>query len=388
MTYYDEGGYMAKKYTRDEFVELLAEKTNNIKLIGDYNGIFVNTNFQCNKGHIFSARPHNILNRLSCPICSGKKIVQGINDLWTVRPDVATLLQNKENGYINGVGSHNKELFICPECHQISNKTINKVVSRGFHCDYCSDNISFPNKILRYVLKNSCVNNVIFEWSPDWLKPRRYDGYFELQESSYVIEMDGGIGHGNDVIQKDIDSLKVDYEKDKLASDHNVKVIRIDCNYTDVETRFEYIKTNLLRSELSEILDLSHILWDDCLRFSLSSNIVKSAELYNEQYNIEDIAKMLNYSRCTISGWLKQASKINLCDYSPDTVRYHGHRKLPSNTVKVQQLDFENNIVKTFISVADAYRQTGISNISAVLNGKQKSAGGFLWRRCSINNTK
>jgi AraC-like DNA-binding protein len=380
---------MGKRYTKDEFINLLNEKTNNIKLVGDYCGIFSLTDFQCNKKHTFSAIPHNILDRLSCPVCSGKRIVIGVNDLWTVRPDVAKLLVNKDKGYVYGVGSHQKESFTCPKCHKISDKTISKVVSRGFSCDYCSDGISFPNKMLRYILDNLCVDNIYFEWSPSWLKPRKYDGYFELKNKSYVVEMDGGIGHGyKGFYDNNNNGLKIDQEKDNLASQHKIEVIRIDCNYTDVETRFEYIKTNLLKSKLSQIVNLSSILWDECLQFALSSNIVKAAELYNEQYHIEDIARNLKCSRCTVRGWLKQASKINLCDYSPDTVRYHGCRKLPSNIVNIEQVDFEGNIIETFISVAEAHRKTGINNISTVLNGKQKSAGGFLWRKCSTNNTK
>lgn len=219
-------------------------------------------------------------------MCSGKLVVKGMNNLWTVRPDIAKLLQNKDDGYVNGIGSHKKTAFICPECHQISNKIISKVASRGFNCDWCSDGISFPNKMLRYILTHLYVENVSFEWSPDWLKPRRYDGYFELQGTSYVIEMDGGIGHGNNIIQTDVDSLKIDKDKDELAAKHNIVVIRIDCNYTDVTTRFEYIKANLLSSELSKIVNLSLISWDQCLYFALSSNIIKAAELYNEQYKI------------------------------------------------------------------------------------------------------
>lgn len=307
---------MAKKYTQDEFIGLLNNKTKDIKLVGIYSGIFVDTDFRCNNNHIFTSRPHNILNRLSCPICSGKVIVKGMNDLWTIRPDIAKLLQNKEDGYSNGVGSHKKAGFVCPECHQMSNKTISKVVSRGFSCDWCSDGLSFPNKILRYILNHLCIENVSFEWSPDWLKPKRYDGYFELQGCSYVIEMDGGIGHGNDIIQTNANSLKIDKEKDDLAAKHNITVIRIDCNYTDAATRFEYIKTNLLSSELAQIVNLSLISWDECLRFALSSNIIKAAELYNKQYKIGTIATILQCNRCTVRDWLKQASQIYLCNYS------------------------------------------------------------------------
>lgn len=51
-------------------------------------------------------------------------------------------------------------------------------------------------------------------------------------------------------------------------------------------------------------------------------------------------------------------------------------------------MDYDNNVIALFVSISDAYRKTGINNISAVLNGRQKSAGGFLWRKQLKNTTK
>ena len=48
----------------------------------------------------------------------------------------------------------------------------------------------------------------------------------------------------------------------------------------------------------------------------------------------------------------------------------------------ISQYDKENVFIKTFRSISEAARETGISqpNISSCLAGKTKSAGGFHWK--------
>lgn len=49
---------------------------------------------------------------------------------------------------------------------------------------------------------------------------------------------------------------------------------------------------------------------------------------------------------------------------------------------KVAQLDRNGNIVKSFTSINEAQKETGInpSNIGEVCNGNRKSAGGYYWK--------
>lgn len=49
------------------------------------------------------------------------------------------------------------------------------------------------------------------------------------------------------------------------------------------------------------------------------------------------------------------------------------------------------NVIQSFVSMAEAERQTGISadGISAVCVGRNKTAGGYLWRKCeAVDSTK
>lgn len=53
--------------------------------------------------------------------------------------------------------------------------------------------------------------------------------------------------------------------------------------------------------------------------------------------------------------------------------------------VKVEQLSLDGNLINIFNSIVDAAKATGCSErgISAVINGRNKTSGGFKWRRVS-----
>lgn len=54
------------------------------------------------------------------------------------------------------------------------------------------------------------------------------------------------------------------------------------------------------------------------------------------------------------------------------------------NCTKVVQKDKDKNIIiRTYTSISEARRDTGINNISACLRGKQKTAGGYIWEYAS-----
>lgn len=54
--------------------------------------------------------------------------------------------------------------------------------------------------------------------------------------------------------------------------------------------------------------------------------------------------------------------------------------KETSHTKRIVQISPKGIIVKEFISIAEAVRDTGIRSIICVLRGKQKTAGGFHWK--------
>ena len=116
-----------------------------------------------------------------------------------------------------------------------------------------------------------------------------------------------------------MESKFIDGEKDRLANEHDIEVIRIDCDYYTIDTRFEYIKQNILENkELNKLFDLSKMNWEKCNEFALS-NLVKIACEYkknNPKLTTTEIGKIMGgYNKAIICRWLKQGDGI-WCDYN------------------------------------------------------------------------
>lgn len=371
---------MAKRKINEEFMMQLNLLNNGISTSDTYINRRTKMNFYCKKLHNWSAFPDKILDGVGCPYCSGRLPVVGETDLWTTRPDIAKLLKNPENGYRYSQGSHQQVDFICPNCGAILHKEIKAVCQQGIGCKYCSDHISYPNKFIREVLKYTNVSNIIPEWSPEWIGQYRYDIYFEKDNKPYIVEMDGGLGHGNREIRSEdrLSSKEVDVIKDIGATNHNITLIRIDCDYKLIDRRFEYIKNKINNSKLSEIVDLSCVDWDSCNMYAMSSYVILVSKLFNDGCDVRDISDLCGYCTHTIRQWLYQAEKMGLCDC---TGVHKTKRGTKPYKVKVNQYFMNGDYIKTFESITAAHNETGIpgENICSCYKHKYKHAGNYLW---------
>lgn len=76
-----------------------------------------------------------------CPICSGARVIEGINDLSTLKPELASEWSEKNEIKPTDVsiGSHKKVIWKCKLGHEwiatVKSRTINKT-----GCPYCSHN--------------------------------------------------------------------------------------------------------------------------------------------------------------------------------------------------------------------------------------------------------
>lgn len=61
-------------------------------------------------------------------------------------------------------------------------------------------------------------------------------------------------------------------------------------------------------------------------------------------------------------------------------VKIHKTGKIKTYKCRIGQYNLENQLVKEFDSIVEAKNETGITSIKEVLNGNQKTAGGFIWR--------
>lgn len=324
---------------------------NDVIALDKYVGASTKIRFQCKHGHIWSAEPHNVDRGHGCPYCAGKSLLIGFNDLWTARPDIAVLLKNSEDGYKYAKSSKERVDFVCPDCGNISNLMINDVYNRGFSCSRCSDGISYPNKFARSFLDQLPIESYICEYHPDWAKFYFYDNYFEYNNKKYIIEMDGGF-HYKDVssYNKSLSEIQyIDRIKTELANQNGIEVIRIDCQESDCD----YIKNNILSSNIASIFDLSSIDWDMCNKMA-NKNILKQAcDLYNSGItNLNDIAQILQVHKSTINRYLKSGAKFGWCNYDAkksikESVRYR------SNAKPIILINDNNDVIQEFYSIHD-----------------------------------
>ena len=326
----------ARAMTYEEFIKRISVFDNGIEAVGNYLGLNKEMDFICSKGHSWSTVAKIILLGEGCPYCAGRRIWIGFNDLWTTRPDIAALLKNRDDGYRYTAGSGQRADFKCPDCQAEYSKTIVDVCTYGFSCSNCSDGVSYPNKFARAFLSQLNIDTVEHEYKPYWLKPYSFDNYFEYSGCKYILEMDGGLGHGKAKFnskERDTIGVERDTYKDALAKERGIKIIRIDCDYKNKD-RFTYIKNNIINSELSLLFDLSVIDWVLCDNRAKSKLIIQAASLYNQGLCLAEIKSVLNYSKITIAKWLRQAKNIGLCDYDAKEAQSRGARFARKPTIQ------------------------------------------------------
>lgn len=312
-------------------------------------------------------------NNSHCRFCLGLIIKKGVNDLWTLRPDIGMLLQDKNVGYKYGINSQIKTYFICPSCKAVNYKTIATVTRNGLCCDSCNDNISYPNKFIYHLLM-SLNENFEREKRFDWCKNKPFDIYIENKK--IIIEMDGGIGHGNRSFGKNWRNPTYgnDFYKDEKAKEMGIKVIRIDCDYPEGQ-RFEYIKNSILKSEISKIYNLSNINWMDIDIKAQKNLFLQTINDLNYGMYICDVAKKYDISTTTVGRYLKRGKELGLYKKTYKKKYIHNHDK------PVNMFDKSKNQIKRFKNITDAANYIGlsVSAISNCCNGKTKTSGGYIW---------
>ena len=270
--------------------------------------------FQCDKGHIFEMKPRTLLdlNREDiCPICDKLKRSILIN-----YPDKVKYFKNKEDALNISVGSRKDDYIdvVCPFCGYERKMLKRQLLKKEFYCPHCFvSSISYPNKFIRCLLNQFESLDVKYEYFvKDEIFKGRYDAYFELNGEKYAVEMDG-YQHASGEFYKDREK---DYkERDKLKNEyslrHNIKIIRVECYFTN----FEYIKNNILKSELSKILDFKNINWGKVERDAISEWSIKVCEDFKNGATIKSLVEKYKIGKHTIVSYLIKGTKLGLCNY-------------------------------------------------------------------------
>lgn len=259
---------------------------------------------------------------------------------------------NKVDSKLLYSNSNKRFLIKCEKCGNISSKTyqLSNINQREYYsCKFCSDGVSYPNKFMGNLLKmlNVDYKTEVTRKTLEWCENYRYDFY--ILSLNLIIEMDGNFGHGRETpyIDKET-SIKIDNEKDRLAKENGLKIIRIDCRYPSMSNRFKYIKTEI-EKELGEILNFENVNWELINELSLESNMIKSWEMWNKNMSISNISKELNISEDCIRRYLNEGNKIKKCAYDGGQEIAKSNRKRVHG--KEVKMIFPNGEIKIFNSI-------------------------------------
>ena len=305
-------------------------------------------------------------------------------------PHIVQYLANIGDAYKYSSMSNQKIAVKCPICGFEDKYLICNLSRRGFSCPNCSDGKSYPNKFMFNILRQLGVeflhevtkHNMGFEWVRDY----RYDFYFEINNNKYFIEMDGGYHNRQNCIIND----KI---KDELSLQNSIHMIRIDCDYTHTHQRFEFIKSNILKSEVANILDLSCVDWEGADSNAMHSLVADVARLWEEGFCITDIEKVLPVERHTVRAYLKIAGEHNMCSYNKETARQRRIESVKSRSSRFQGkpvcMYLHNELIGVFPSALELERKSvdlygvflGGSPIVAVCRGRKEYYKGYTFKQ-------
>ena len=279
--------------------------------------------------HEFEALPNNVIydDRIHCPVCAGRIVIKGVNDIATTAPGLVKYLKDKDDSFKYTSNSNINLEWKCPDCNDEWVTSPNKMMQRKQLCRNCGDYNKYPEKFVSNFLDQLCEiysHDIEFDWSDK----KRYDFYLPMW--NMIIETHGKQHYSESFFYKGARNLYEEQENDFIKKElalHNkiAEYIELDCSKSDPE----WIKKSIYNSLLRPILmfDMEDIDWDECEKFALS-NIVK--EICDDYENGIGITLLIEkYDRChnTIVSYLKRGAKFGWCSYDPIVSKQQGNGK-------------------------------------------------------------
>lgn len=287
--------------------------------------------YQCIKCGWIDERLEYHMDKLQCPVCSGRKTKWNYNSIAWKHPEMISWFANIEDAYNNSIGSHSKVEFICPKCGQnVGKKVIKNVINNGISCPYCGDGIPIGERIFQTACDLAHIKykrQATFDWSEKYI----YDFY--LYDLNYIVEIDGQQHYSSGSSFESVSSLtyeeqkKIDEYKEELAYKNGIKEVLHICAYS---SNFDKIRCAIQGCIwLCLNTDIYNIDWNECERISAHSMVHVCAEEWNKGHDATYIVNKYSYCGSSVNNWLTQAQKIGLTkDYSKKNADYRRGRKI------------------------------------------------------------
>lgn len=304
-----------RKLTAEECNEKIKKISPHIKMIGKYDGRHKKTDFYCTiHKEIFSCLPANVFKGTCCKGCYADRVKMRCA---LTQEEVEERIKNI-NKFIDVCGKYdsaNKKVFVkCNRCgYKWEINTKNTFIRRTLQCPVCSDGISYPNKFCRNVLKQLPIKNLKTEVGFEWSDGHIYDNYFECRGQKFVLEADGAQHYKSGKFWKETaEELQGrDAIKDKMAEEHDIVMIRVNCE----QSNMGFIRNSIENSILGAIFDLSKINWLECHEKSLNSRVKEVCNDYQKGMRVMELVKAYEIDKATVRRYLRIGTEIGWCVY-------------------------------------------------------------------------
>lgn len=264
-----------------------------------------------------------------CKCCSGRKVVVGINDFGTIKPNLVKYLDNPEDAKIYTINSSKLVPCHCPYCGDKKNKTVISLSKQGFGTCLCSNTLSYPERFFCSFLNQLGIeyirqlNKSTFSWCENYY----YDFY--ISKYNMIIETHGRQHYTGWNFPSDSNTRTLEEEQENDANKLNVavdngidKYIVIDCRNSELD----WIKKSIIESELPDIFGFksTDVDWFKCEDDALKHTIVYDVCNYWNEHKYEymiatKMGEIFDRDRAVITQYLKKGSAIGICDYDPKT---------------------------------------------------------------------
>ncbi len=177
----------------------------------------------CSKGHEWQALISDRSSGTTCPYCSGREAIEGVNDLATVNPSLIKEWDFQKNKDILPSqvlsNSAKKVWWICSSCGH-SWKAIIANRNKGIGCPRCSERMktSFPEQVIYYYLR--------------LLFPDAQNSYTEIFSQKmeldvYIPSLRIGIEYDGVAWHRTKKALKREEKKYEICKNNDIQLIRI-----------------------------------------------------------------------------------------------------------------------------------------------------------------
>ena len=352
-----------------------------------------------------------------CPLCAGKVVVSGRNDLATTHPEIAKEWHPTLNGDLTpdkvSRGHGKKVWWKCPLGHEYeatpNHRTSSKNPTSCPEC-YSGRQTSFAEQAVFYYVKK-LFPDAINRYKADFLGSMELDIY--IPSIHYAIEYDGSAWHKKEKLSREekkyqicrenhiklirlreeeapVDLITADYiwvRKDLYSPPVLEKVLReVLRRLTFFQTGFyEYLIDVNIKRDSKEILQYHTTTLKDSIakEYPLIANEwhpTKNGDLKPEMFTKGSEHKV--WWQCGDCGceWESTIAHRTAGTGCPKCAR---QKVIASSIKKVAQIDIHSGkIIRIFESMSEAARVLKINgaNITSVCKGSRPNAGGYFWR--------